>query len=158
MVKTWKWETLRQKSYENSSFIIPWKSLQRERETQKCKSSIYISTQLGGMLRLILRKGWIAFNLYETLLKMVQNLSQCTSLLENFGSKGFSQPQALQGARVLQWELAVQVWKKSYRPILKYISFDSKNNHFFQMIKTNARKFFFCRYQCVFCCQMTPKT
>lgn len=38
----------------------------------------------------------------------------------NVGRKGFAQPQALQGARVLPWELAVQVWKKSYRPIWKY--------------------------------------
>jgi len=116
-----------------------------------------ISTQLEGMLGHILRKGWIAFNLYETLLKMVENLSQCTSLLEMLEGKGLHSPRPYRGLEYYHGNL---LSKYGRNPIGQSgnISFDSKNNHFFQMIKTNARKVFFCRYQCVFCCQMTPKT
>ena len=92
-----------------------------------------ISTQLGGMLGHILRKGWIAFNLYETLLKMVQNLSQwCTITCGNVRRKGFAQPQALQGARVLPWELAVQVWKKSLSANLEILALIPKITTFFK--------------------------
>ena len=101
-----------------------------------------ISTQLGGMLGHILRKGWMAFNLFETLLKMVQNLSQCTSLLEMLEGKGLHSPRPYRGLEYYHGNL---LSKYGRNPIGQSgnISFDSKNNHFFQMIKTNARKVFF---------------
>ena len=101
-----------------------------------------ISTQLGGMLGHILRKGWIAFNLFETLLKMVQNLSQCTSLLEMLEGKGLHSPRPYRGLEYYHGNL---LSKYGRNPIgqSENISFDSQNNHFFQMFKTNARKGFF---------------
>ena len=117
-----------------------------------------IPTQLGGMLGHILRKGWIAFNLYETLLKMVQNLSQCTSLLlEMLEVKGLHSPRPFRGLEYYHGNL---LSKYGRNPIgqSENISFDSQNNHFFQMFKTNARKGFFADISVFFCCQMTPKT
>ena len=99
-----------------------------------------ISTQLGGMLGHILRKGWIAFNLYETLLKMVQNLSQCTSLLlEMLEGKGLHSPRPYRGLEYYHGNLLSKYGRNPIRQS-ENISFDSKNNHFFQMIKANARK------------------
>ena len=108
-----------------------------------------LSTQLGGMLEHILRKGWIAFNLYETLLKMVQNLSQCTSLLEMLEGKGLHSPRPYRGLEYYHGNL---LSKYGRNPIGQSgnISFDSKNNHFFQIIKTNAIKGLFADIS-VFC-------
>ena len=115
-----------------------------------------ISTQLGGMLGHILRKGWIAFNLFETLLKMVQNLSQCTSLLEMLEGKGLHSPRPYRGLEYYHGNL---LSKYGRNPIGQSgnISFDSKNNHFFQMIKTNARKVFFADISVFFAVKWPPK-